>query len=182
MPITRSTPDRQRFVQNAYVVWDLDEAMVRWNRLTGIGPFIVRRHIRLHDVRYRGQPSTLDISAAHAQAGDVQIELVVQHCAQPSAFRDMFSEGQEGLHHVALFPADHDAMVAHYAALGHVAATDFVTAEGRGATYVDTRATLGHMVEIYRVNDSLFDFYARIAAAADGWDGRQLSIEMETRA
>ena len=94
----------------------------------------------------------------------------------------MFSEGREGLHHVALFPEDHDAMVAHYAALGHVAATDFVTAEGRGATYVDTRATLGHMVEIYRVNDSLFDFYARIAAAAEAWDGHNLTVEMETSA
>ncbi|MFC0304080.1 VOC family protein [Rhizorhabdus histidinilytica] len=178
MRISYSRPDRQRIVQNAYVVRDLDEAMVRWNRTLGIGPFLVRRHIALRDVLYRGRPASLDISAAHAQAGDIQIELVMQHCDQPSAFRDMFDGTGEGLHHVAIFPEDHDAMVAHYRQQGFAAATDIVTAEGRGATYIDTRPMLGHMMEIYRVNDSLVAFYEEIAAAAEGWDGRNLRIEL----
>lgn len=178
MRISYSRPGRQRIVQNAYYVQDLDEAMARYSRIMGIGPFLVRRHIGLPQVNYRGQPATLDISAAHAQAGEVQIELVMQHCDQPSAFHDMFGPGEEGLHHVAIFPEDHDAMVAHYAAQGFAAATDIVTAEGRGATYVDTSAMLGHMVEVYRVNDSLVAFYEQIAEAADRWDGQTLAIEL----
>lgn len=181
MRISYSRPDRQRVMQNAYFVQDLDDAMVRWNRILGIGPFLVRRHIALEEVLYRGRPASLDISAAHAQAGDVQIELVMQHCDQPSAFRDMFGKTGEGLHHVAIFPEDHDAMVAHYGAQGFAAATDIVTAEGRGATYVDTRPMLGHMMEVYRVNDSLVSFYEQIAQAAEGWDGQELRIELGTR-
>lgn len=177
MPPQVSSVARQRFVQNAYHVADLDEAIDRWHRQFGLGPFIVRRHISLDRVLYRGASAQLDISAAHVQAGAVQVELVMQHGDEPSAFRDMYAADQEGMHHIALFPEDHDAMVAHYRANGFAVVTDIVTAEGRGAAYVDTRVQLGHMTEVYRVNQSLFDFYAEIAAAAEGWDGHQVRIE-----
>lgn len=178
MRLPLSTPQRQHFVQTAYHVRDLDEAIERYHHILGIGPFIVRRHIALDQVLYRGRPVSLDISAAHAQAGPVQIELVTQHCDNPSTFRDCFAPDEEGLHHVALLPEDHAAMVAHYKAQGFEPATDLVTVEKRGATYVDTAAVLGHVVEIYRVNQSLLDFYALIADAAHQWDGRQLMIEL----
>jgi hypothetical protein len=178
MPVPLSRPDRQLFVQNAYHVADLDSAIVRWHEATGLGPFLVRRHIRLDSVRYRGAPSTLDISAAHVQSGSLQIELVQQHDGSPSAFRDMFAPDEEGLHHVALFPEDHQAMVDHYEALGFASATDLITAERRGATYVDARPLCGHMIEIYRVNDSLIAFYEQIAEAARNWDGRDLVMEV----
>lgn len=173
-----SRPERQHFVQMAYHVADIDEAMPRYAALLGIGPFLVRRHIRLDPVSYRGQPGALDISAAHAQAGPIQIELVMQHCANPSAFRDMFAPDEEGLHHTALFPEDYNAMIAHYRQQGCDVATELVTPEKRGASYVDTVASLGHMVEVYRVNESLFSFYAAVADAARGWDGKTLAIEV----
>jgi len=173
-----STADRQNVVQQAYHVADIDAAIARWHELLGIGPFLVRRHIQLEQVRYRGAASTLDISAAHAQAGDVQIELVQQHCDSPSAFRDMFSPEDEGLHHVALFPDDYETMVAHYNHLGHSTATELITGEGRGAAFIDTRAVLGHMVEIYRPNDSLVRFYEQIEEASLNWDRRALAIEV----
>ena len=173
-----STPQRQHFVQIAYHVADIDQAMPRFARMMGIGPFLVRRHIGLDPVSYRGQPSALDISAAHAQAGPVQIELVMQHCDNPSAFRDMFSANEEGLHHVALFPENYDAMIAHYRAQGHQVATELVTPEKRGAAYVDTVATFGHMIEVYRVNETLYDFYHAVAEAAQDWDGSELVIEV----
>lgn len=178
MQLPVSTVARQHFIQNAYHVADIDAAMAHWNRLFGLGPFLVRRHIALHDVTYRGQPGALDISAAHVQAGAVQIELVQQHCANPSTFRDMFAPDEEGLHHVAILPDDHAALVNHYAGQGAEVVTDFTTGEGRGASYVDARRTLGHMVEIYKVNDSLIEFYAAIAEAARNWDGRRLVIEV----
>ena len=176
--IRLSTPQRQHVVQIAYHVADIDAAVARWHRMLGVGPFLVRRHIALETVRYRGQPGTLDISAAHVQSGNVQIELVQQHGDAPSAFREMFAAGEEGLHHIALFPKDHDALVAHYAALGCAPTTELVTAEQRGATYVDARALTGHMIEIYRVNPSLFALYRVVAEAADNWDGRVLTFEL----
>ncbi len=173
-----SRPERQHFVQMAYHVADIDEAIPRYAALLGIGPFLIRRHIRLNPVSYRGLPSTLDISAAHAQAGPVQIELVTQHCANPSAFRDMFAPNEEGLHHTALFPEDYDVMITHYRQQGCEVATELVTPERRGASYIDTVASLGHMVEVYRVNESLFSFYEAVADAARDWDGKKLAIEV----
>ena len=173
-----STPQRQRFVQVAYHVADIDEAMPRYAGMMGIGPFCVRRHISLAPVFYRGESSALDISAAHVQAGPVQIELIMQHCENPSALRDMYAADEEGIHHVALFPEDHDSMVEHYRSKGCAVATDLITSEGRGASYIDTTAMLGHMIEVYRVNDSLFDFYAMVAEAAGQWDGQELFREV----
>lgn len=178
LDIQLSTPQRQHVVQIAYHVADLDAAVARWHRMLGVGPFLVRRHIALETVRYRGQPGTLDLSAAQVQSGDVQIELVQQHGDAPSTFRDMFAASEQGLHHIALFPKDHDALVAHYAALGCVPTTELVTAEQRGATYVDARALTGHMIEIYRVNPSLFALYQAVADAARDWDGRALNFEL----
>ncbi|MFM7275005.1 MAG: VOC family protein [Gammaproteobacteria bacterium] len=168
-----------QIVQVAYVVDDLDTAIERWHRAFGLGPFIVRRHIVLTGTSYRGQPMPLDISAAHVQSGDLQIELVCQHNPEPSAFRDMFAPGEEGLHHVAMFPDDYAATVAHYEAMGFPVATELVTGEGRGAAYMDTRPLMGHMLEVYRVNESLHAFYRFIADAARNWDGRDLLIEVD---
>lgn len=165
-------------MQIAYHVADIDAAMLAWQQRFGVGPFILRRHIALDEVSYRGRPASLEISAAHVQSGPIQIELVTQHCDQPSAFRDCFAPDEAGLHHIALFPEDHQAMVDHYMAQGFPVATDLVTAERRGASYMDTRSALGHMVEIYRVNDSLHQLYAAVAEAAAEWDGKTLFVEL----
>lgn len=172
-----STPGRQRVVQIAYHVPDLDKAVAAFHCRFGVGPFLVRRRIALGEVRYRGTPAALAISVAHAQWGPVQLELVTQHDNRPSAFRDAFPPDAEGLHHVAIAPEDHAAMVAHYAAQGFPVVTELVTPEGRGAAYVDARPALGHMVEIYRVNPSLHALYARVSALAAQWDGAALVVE-----
>ena len=166
-------------IQNAYYVSDLDEAIGRWHHLWGIGPFFVRRHIVLPFVTYRGAPAQLDISAAYVQAGPIQVELVTQHNDAPSAFRDMFAVGQEGLHHVAVIPDDYHALIAHYAASGFPVATELRTASGRGASYVDTRPMLGHMTEIYPPSESLNALYRDVAAAAAAWDRKVLKIEVD---
>jgi hypothetical protein len=168
-----------RTIQNAYFVNDIDAAIDRWHRLWGVGPFFVRRHIVLPKVSYRGRLATLDISAAYVQAGPIQVELVTQHDNGPSAFREAFADGQEGFHHVAMIPHDYAATLEHYASLGFPVITELRTASGRGAAYVDTRAILGHMLEVYWPSDSLTELYSEVAKAAANWDGRDLRIEVD---
>lgn len=169
----------QRILQNAYHVADIDEAIDRFHALWGLGPFLVRRHIQLAQVFYRGQPASLDISAAYVQAGDLQVELVMQHNDTPSAFRDAFAAHEEGFHHVAVMPADYAATLAHYAAQGFPVVTELRTASGRGASYVDTRPLLGHMIEVYPPGPGLTALYAEVARAAAEWDGRTLRMEVD---
>lgn len=170
---------RHRIVQNAYHVRDLDAAIQRWHAIWGLGPFFVRRNIVLTQVQYRGRPARLNISAAYVQAGAIQVELVTQHDDAPSAFRDVYAADQEGFHHIAVMPDDPEQAVRDYEAQGFAVATSLRTAAGRGASYVDTRPMLGHMLEIYTVSDSLTALYRDVAAAAEAWNGRQLVIEVD---
>lgn len=168
---------RHRIVQNCYYVSGLDDAIHRLHRLFGIGPFIVHRNLQLTDVQHRGERSRLHLSVAFAQAGAIQIELVTQHDDAPSMFRDMYAADGEGFHHCAIMPADPMAVVREYEAQGFSVATSLHAASGSGAYFVDTRAVLGHMMEIYVVNDSLRAHYQTVAAAAEHWDGAQLIVE-----
>ena len=178
MSLKFSDPDKQHVVQIAYHVADLDTAVARWHAATGIGPFFLRRQIPLADVYYRGAPSSLEIGAAMAQFGNMQLELIQQLCDKPSTFREMFGMSDEGMHHVAVAPRDEAAMLAHYEKLGCPVVTGFNTMAGGGADYVDTRPLFGHMLELYRVSDRIIELYGRVAAAAKDWDGRQLVIEL----
>ena len=119
----------------------------------------------------------LDISAAFVQSGDLQIELLCQHNSEPSAFRDMFAQGSEGFHHVAVFPDDYARAVNGYTARGFAVATELEVAEGLGAAFIDTRQLLGHMLEVYCDNGSLKAFYGLVAAAARDWDGHTLLMD-----
>ena len=171
--------ERLQVVQNAYFVEDLDQAIERWHAAFGLGPFIVLRHLKFKRSFYRGAPTPLDISAAFAQSGDVQIELLCQHDFAPSAFRDMYPGGKEGLHHVAVFPDDYARVVSGYRARGFEVATELEGKDGLGAALIDTREVSGHMLEVYRDNGTLHPFYRLVADAARDWDGRALRVEVD---
>lgn len=160
------------FAQLAYFVPDVFAAAERWAAERGAGPFFVAEHIPVERVRYRGRPAALDHSSAYGQLGPIMIELVQQNDAGPSAFRDMFGPGEQGLHHAATIVPDFAEEIARYEALGFAIANHCVTATGLDFAFVDTVATHGHMIEVYEGQRGLLDFYAMVARAAEGWDGR----------
>jgi catechol 2,3-dioxygenase-like lactoylglutathione lyase family enzyme len=162
--------------QLAYKVNDLAAAAAAHHRQFGSGPFFVLRHVALASSLHRGVERAFDHSSAYGQWGDVMVELVVQHNPDPSALHDMFSHGSgaEGLHHAALFVDDLDAEIARFAADGAALAQLSVTQTGTAFAFVDTRASLGHMLELYEPTPQLTGFYDFVADAAQGWDGRDL--------
>ena len=162
---------RRSIVQNAYVVNDVFTAAQRMVDLLGAGPFFVFEHIPLSECLYRGNASVLDHTSAYGQCGNVMMELVQQNNEGPSAFRDLYAPGEEGLHHVATFSDDIDAELARYAEMGFPAANVARTTTGTKFAYVDTSPVLGHMVEFYQDDPGIRDFYAMVAAAAENWDG-----------
>lgn len=164
-------PNITRFFQHGILVNDLDEAIERWLRSARVGPFYVMRHVQVADFLYRGQPATIDFSTALAQAGPLQIELIQQHSAGPSAYRDTFAPGQEGFHHLCTFVEDFDAEVAHHAAHGSVMAAEGAFGDMRFG-YLDTRTQIGCMTEIIEDRASIRALFKLVADAAEGWDGR----------
>jgi len=161
----------RRLLQSSFVVDDLEQACLKWVETTGIGPFLLVSHIKLEELSYRGRPgSSLDFSVAIAQGGGVQVELVQQHCDNPSAYRDLIAKGERGFHHIGFYPDDYDATYAFYARQGHQPAVEGVFGDKR-FVYFDTNAAIGCMVELIEQNPIQSDFFARIEAAAKNWDG-----------
>lgn len=161
----------KHFMQIALMVDDIATACANWTKTTGIGPFLRVPHVLLDEYGYRGKPASgLDFSVAIAQSGGVQIELVQQHCGNPSAYRDTIAKGQGGFHHLGIYTEDYDAAFAHYADQGFVAAVEG-TFGGFRFCYLDTSAAIGCMIELIEANPAQTDFFERIADAAEGWDG-----------
>lgn len=165
-------------MQFSWVVVDLDEAMQRWHKISGVGPFLVQRHIKINEPRYRGKPGAVDFSVAIGQAGPVQIELVQQHDDKPSCYRDTVPFGREAMHHVAIVAEDYDAALASYLDQGFAEASGGLFGDVR-FSYIDTSAALGHMTEIVEAKEALLRFFAKIKRDSETWDGNPATLVRE---
>lgn len=133
--------------QTGYVVNDLEAAVERWRRTTGLDGFQYIRRVQVEDGLYRGQKTAIDFSVAVVQTATLNIEFIQQHDEVPSCYRDLFPKGREGLHHVAIRSHDYDRDLAAYRAKGFASAF-WGTYQGTRFNYIDTSSMLGIMVEL----------------------------------
>ena len=166
--------------QNAYIVRDIEASMHQWINTMGVGPFFLLDHIQLKDVIYRGAPIDLDISAAIAFSGSVQIELIQQFNDGPSAYRDVVPQGQEGFHHMCIYPDDYDKVLAEYEAAGMpLAMAGKVASSDARFCYMDARANLNCMMELVDVPEGgASALWAPLRQATDEWDGKTDPIRL----
>lgn len=157
-------------VQIAYAVDDVigaaESCVAR-----GAGPFFVRHHIDVTNSRVHGRTVHFDHSSAYGQWGNVMVELLCEHHADPEPGERVQRVGPlTGLHHMAFFVDDvstaQDALVEHGWA-------EALYAEAGNTQFAmhDATAELGHLVEIYRDSGGLVQFYDMVRAAATDWDG-----------
>ncbi len=165
----------QNIVQFAYYVNDVEAAAKNAHEVFGTGPFYIYKNIELLDVSYRGQKTELDHSSAYAQAGPLMIEFTQQHNRASSTFTDMYKEGEEGFHHVAIFVDNVANEMSRLQSMGCETVTHYFTRDGNvEVAFIDTRSILGHMLEIYKPVEALSRFYAAVASSAEKWDGVEL--------
>jgi hypothetical protein len=166
-------------VQNCYVVRNLEAACAQFRRLYGIGPFLGGASMQLTEHVYRGRPApAIELRAAFAQAGDINIELLEPVSAAPNAFRDMFPAGAEGFHHVAMFCEDFAATCDHFVAMGYPVVSEACLLPGVRVGFIDARNALGHMIELYPENAIIRGVFQKIRDAAHSWDGNSLIIPL----
>ena len=158
-------------LQNAWVVDDVEKAMHQWTTQCGVGPFFLMEHVPMENLHYRGKPTKIDCTIALAQAGRTQIELIQQDCDNPSVYRDHVAKGRSAFHHIAIIANDYDRELAAYESRGLTVATHGRFGDMRFA-YVDTWRELDCVVELLEDRPSIREYFAMIAAAEDGWDGR----------
>jgi len=160
------------FMQLCWVVPDIHVAMASWTRTAGVGPFFLFDKVTYDEPLYRGKPTDFcDITAAIAQAGDVQIELVCQNDDKPSIFRDVVPRGATGFHHMAIYCKDYDAELAAYTNAGAELVFSGLMM-GFKVGWVDTTRTLGYMTEIITANEVADSIFGMFRAAAQNWDGK----------
>jgi hypothetical protein len=163
-------PNNRRFVQAAWVVPDLEAAIMDWVRSMGVGPFFTIQRPQMENAVYRGKLGRSPLcAAALAQAGDLQIELVSQLDDEPSIFRDLVPAGKTGFHHMAIYSHKYDDDIAAYKQAGAEIA---YIAPGNQICWMDTSPKLGFMVEIMSANPTFEAYIEKIKSAAENWDGK----------
>ena len=175
---TGMIPAKHAIFQMSWVVTDLEAAARRWHAATGIGPFLINRHIKITDPMHRGKPRAVDFSTALAQAGEVQIELVQQHEDGPSCYRDTVPAGTEAMHHVAIMPDDYDAAVQSYLDQGFAVASSGLFGDVRFC-YIDCSSATGCMMEIIEDSPGIRAFFGAVRRAAERWDGDAATLLRE---
>jgi len=163
-------------MQFAYTVPDLEQAVVKWSRTLGIGPFFVLDGSVLEDTRYYGVPTALALRAALSFSGSMCIELIEQRDETPSVYLDVTRARGHGFHHWALSTGEFDRELAQREAEGvRVGFSGRVTLGGRFA-YLDTLAALGGMIELIEMNPAVEAFFSHLRDAAAAWNGRDLYL------
>ena len=155
--------------QYAYFVEDLEKSAEQFAKTVGAGPFFIAPHHKTDRFEYRGKPVEADVSYAFAYAGHCQIQLIQQHDHQPSIYRDMFNEGEFGLHHIARLEADYEGAKSVLDQQGFEKACELY-ADGVWACYYDTRSSIHCFTEIHSITDRILTTFNRWREAHEAWD------------
>ncbi len=161
-------------VQFAYVVEDIDRAVVELSDRLGVGPWSVRARFQPRTARYRGQPTEATFSLARTFSGHVMLELIEQHDDSPSVFHEQPGPRRYGFHHWAVMTDTFDADVARYTALGYEEAFSDTLPSGARVVYVDATRDLPGMIELVERTEAQERFYTQIYEASATWDGQEL--------
>ncbi|MES2258025.1 MAG: VOC family protein [Pseudomonadota bacterium] len=158
--------------QNGYVVRDIQAAMHHWVNVMGVGPFFYSERLKPDYFRYKGQHSDLWISAAVANSGDLQIELIQPRNDAPSMFKDFLDAGHEGLQHIAYWTKDYQAVYDRAIARGYKLGQEgqFGGEQGR-FSYFDTEAHPGTVIELSDISGPKGAFFQHVRQCALDWDG-----------
>lgn len=167
-----STPlIRYPIQQHAYVVDDIDAAMRRWTETTGAGPFWLSRNHLGQQHTYRGQPWDEPLHYAFGGTGSTHVQLIEQPSATPSIYRDMYSPGEEGFHHVAMLVPEKDmpAEIARFEQAGFAVASTLWSYVD--VAYIDCREAIGCFVELHGANQVIYDLFELFRRSHEEWDG-----------
>jgi methylmalonyl-CoA/ethylmalonyl-CoA epimerase len=159
-----------KVMQIAFVSRDLRSDAALWSRQFGVGPFFELAHIPLIGTLYRGNPSSVDISAAVAYWGDLQIELIQQFDDAPSVYREGCSSRAMGIHHLGVLVDDYETACAHMMTLDATPITETAIPDAVRATYFQVPGQRP-FIEILEVQPAFRQSWDAMKSAASNWSG-----------
>lgn len=160
-------------IQMAYVVEDIHRAMDTWVKTLRVGPWFLLDKFTGVDAQYRGKASEASVSIAMSFAGHMMIELIQEHSAAPSVYRETIGKRGYGFHHWGVATKDFDRSVAEYEAAGYARAFLARVPTGGRVAYMDTTRDLPGMVELIELGAAFDEVFSRFYRETIGWDGSE---------
>lgn len=151
-----------------YVVPDISASIAQWVEKMGAGPFFLFENFAFVDPVYEGRSVGPQVTLAFAFTGDFCVELIQQHDAAPSIYRD----AGPALHHLGIAVEDLQSSLAMYASAGVNSIFRAGFPFGGGCAYLDTRRELGFMTELVERNPVIDGLLAQMKAAHAQWNRR----------
>ncbi|MDE2422505.1 MAG: VOC family protein [Gammaproteobacteria bacterium] len=159
--------------QNGYVVRDIHQAMDHWINVLGVGPWFFVERVQIDKFTYRGQPSSIEMSVAMANSGDIQIELIQQLNDAPSMYLDFLAAGHEGLQHISYWTNEYQDLYDKALSLGYnVGQEGQIGGEQGRFAYFDSQGHQpGTVIEISDLSGPKRAIFDYIKKASIGWNG-----------
>ena len=164
--------DVGQIVQTAYVVKDIRAAMDWWIRDGRVGPWFLLDSFTGSGQRYRGEPTTADVSIAMAFAGHMMIELIQPRDRQRSVYKETIDQRGYGFHHIGIAVADVEAERTAYATRGYHVAFSAPVPSGGTVYYMSAGgATAPGFVELIPATPGMDEMFTRYWKASVDWRG-----------
>jgi hypothetical protein len=161
--------------QLGYIVRDIGAAMDAWVA-QGVGPWFYFENIETDFFRHRGVDSPMQMSAALANSGALQIELIQQRNDAPSLYKEFLDSGREGFQHVSYWTTDFQTLYDRALAEGYVVGHEGSIGGEQGRfAYLENASTpaAGTVIEISDVSGPKGEFFTYVREAAASWDGAE---------
>jgi catechol 2,3-dioxygenase-like lactoylglutathione lyase family enzyme len=153
-----------------YSVADLSAAIAHFRDALGVGPFLVFEDITFDEATHLGAPLVFEHSAGFAKWGPIFIELQEINAASPPAVASVLRAGEGAVvNHTAYLSSTPEEDSAQLEKLGMPAVLHLRS--GPIVEWIHS-SPLGHAIEVHTASAFLDGFFAAVAEAADGWDGR----------
>lgn len=154
-----------------YAVANLEQAAHHWTKNLGAGPFFLVPNITFDTLTHHGEPAVLDHSSVFGQWGSIAVELMQFDRTDPPELTKRVMPGPlPVINHVAYITKTPEEDSAELAEAGFELFMYGKSGEME-IRWHDTKAALGHAIEIHRDCDFINDAFRRIAEGARNWDG-----------
>ena len=158
--------------QVAWLTHDIESQIDSWSRLAGVGPWVHYRNLKVNAF-YKGENTEVHMDVALAYRGDMQIELIQQHNDAPSPYREYFSSGHTGIHHVGIMVEDFDATLAAAQAAGFEMLFWGGEKETGRFAYLVHPAMPGVLQELLELSELMKAMWGDLRLQAESWNGEK---------
>ncbi len=166
--------------QMGFVVDNFEEPIKHWTEKLNVGPFFILEHLDLKDFHYRGNKSNIDFSVAISFSGDMQIELIKQHCDTSSIYNE-YSEIKRGdLHHICRLTPDINNDIKILENQGYKNIQGGETEDGGiKFAYLDAQENYGSILELAELAEENLVLTEAMKNASKNWDKKDSIMELE---